>query len=671
VINGVRPSTPDRVSAAKAVAGRPLAVSADVFADGHDMIAARVRFRPADRGRPGKARAWVSTPMVALGNDRFQAGVVPEATGNYEFVIDGWVDAAGTWRHLIGAKLAAGQDVGPELEEGARLIEGELDRLPAPLAALAAEAVLSLRDGQRTAAERAAPALAEPLARFLSELPDRKRITSSGPWSVWADRERAAAGAWYELFPRSYGGLSGTATRLDYVADLGFDVVYLPPIHPIGTTARKGPGNTVAAGPDDPGSPWAIGSADGGHDAIAPELGTMEDFDALVAQAGRLGLEVALDYALQCSPDHPWVREHPEWFSRRPDGTIRFAENPPKQYQDIYPLNFFPEHEPDRMALWNACLGVVVHWIGHGVRIFRVDNPHTKPFAFWAWLIEEIHRRHPDVVFLAEAFTRPAVMHRLAEIGFSQSYTYFTWRTTKQELTEYGEELAHGPDADYFRPNLWPNTPDILSGPLRDGPPAAFSERAVLAATLGPSWGIYSGYELGENKPASDANEEYAASEKYEIKHRRWDGAGSIAGLIRRLNEIRRRHPALTDLSSLRFHHSSHPAHLAFSKQVVLGPTGPPAPGPPVSLGEAGELDTVLVVVSLDPWSPTEGTLWIDLGALGLPWDEPLDAYDELTRNVFAWWGPEPFVRLDPYTPAHIVHLRRASQVPFSGAWRP
>jgi starch synthase (maltosyl-transferring) len=335
----------------------------------------------------------------------------------------------------------------------------------------------------------------------------------------------------------------------------------------------------------------------------------------------------------------------------RPDGSIRFAENPPKQYQDIYPINFFPDREEDRVALWDACLALVEQWIGHGIGIFRVDNPHTKPFELWAWLIEEVHRRHPEVVFLAEAFTRPAVMHRLAEVGFSQSYTYFTWRSSKAELVAYGEELAHGPDADYFRPNLWPNTPDILAGPLRDGPPSAFRLRAVLAATLGPSWGMYSGYELCENQPASPTNEEYAASEKYEIKHRDWDSPRSIAPFIARLNEIRHRHPALSDLASLRFHPTTNAAHVAYSKQV--------------------DGDTVLVVVSLDPWDARDGTLWIDLGALGLPWDEPLDAYDELTRQVFPWWGPEPYVRLDPDSPAHVVHLRRASEVPFSGAQRP
>jgi len=648
VVTAVRPSTPDRVSRAKAVAGRPLDVSATVFADGHDLVAARLRWRLEGEG-------WTDLVMEPLGNDRFSATVVPGRPGAGEFLIEGWVDPHGTWRHRIDAKLAAGQDVGQELEEGARLVSSALGRLPADLAVEAAGAVVALRDETLPPIQRAAPALTPELGHALSALAHATDTTTSGPWRVWADRERAAVGSWYELFPRSHGGLQGAAKRLAAVADLGFDVVYLPPIHPIGTTARKGPGNTLVAGPGDPGSPWAIGSPAGGHDAVAPELGTIEDFDDFVAEAERLGMEVALDYALQCSPDHPWVGDHPEWFGRRPDGTVRFAENPPKQYQDIYPLDFLPEREEDRLALWRACLAVLVHWIGHGVRIFRVDNPHTKAFAFWEWLIEEVHRDHPEVVFLSEAFTRPAVMHRLAEIGFTQSYTYFTWRTTKAELVEYAEELAHGPDADYFRPNLWPNTPDILAGPLRNGPPAAFKQRAVLAATLGPSWGVYSGYELCENEPASSANEEYARSEKYEIKDRDFDSPSSIASYLARLNDIRRRHPAFGDLRGLRFHRTSNEAHLAFTKQVAVD----------------GGVDTVLTVVSLDPYAVHDGSIWIDLGALGLPWDEPLDAYDELTGQVFPWWGPEPYVRLDPVNPAHIVHLRGAAEVPFSGVERP
>jgi starch synthase (maltosyl-transferring) len=649
-INAVTPSTPDRVSAAKGTVGHRLPVGANIFADGHDSVAGRVRWRPG-------GGAWETVAMDAEGNDRYTAAVVPGELGAHELLIEGWIDVHGTWRHRVEAKLGAGQDVTQELEEGARLLEGEHDRIPTALSASLEAAIAVLRDSTLTPAERAAPALAAPLADAVSALPHRVHSSCSGPWPVWVERERAAVGAWYELFPRSYGGLAGAAGRLGYVAGLGFDVVYLPPIHPIGRTARKGPGNSLVSGPGDPGSPWAIGSPEGGHDAVAPELGTIADFDAFVDEASRLGLEVALDYALQCSPDHPWVTAHPEWFSHRPDGSIRFAENPPKQYQDIFPLQFYPPDDADRAALWDACRAVMAHWIAHGVRIFRVDNPHTKPYPFWSWLIDWLRAEHPDVVLLAEAFTRPAVTHRLAEIGFSQNYTYFTWRTSKEEIVAYGEELANGPDSAYFRPNLWPNTPDILSGPLRNGPRTAFEQRAVLAATLGASWGIYSGFELCENQPASDANEEYAESEKFEIKHRQWDSAASIGPLVARLNDIRRRHPALADLTSLRFHPTTSPVQIAYSKQLAI-PGGP-------------DVDTVLVVVSVDPWSPSEGTVWIDLGALGLPWDEPLDAYDELTRQVFPWWGPEPFIRLEPDLPAHVIHLRPASVVPFSGTIRP
>ena len=628
VIEEVWPSTPDRVSAAKATAGHEVAVSAVVFADGHDVVGARVRWRRG-RGR------WADAPMTSVGNDRFEGGFIPDQLGAHEFEIDGWVDGHGTWRHRVERRLAVGMDVSEELEVGARLIEAELDRLPVDIAAEAVDAVAALRAGDVT------PALRPILRRALSALPHPTQTSSSGPWKVWVDRERAAVGSWYELFPRSYGGLQGAAKRLAAVADMGFDVVYLPPVHPIGTTARKGRGNTLVAGPDDPGSPWAIGSPAGGHDAVDPTLGTVEDFTDFVAEAERLGMEVALDYALQCSPDHPWVRDHPEWFVRRPDGSIRFAENPPKQYQDVYPINLLPDRDEDRKALWEACRDVMEIWIARGVSIFRVDNPHTKPFSFWAWLIEDVHKRHPEVVFLAEAFTRPPVMHRLAELGFSQSYTYFTWRTTKAELTEYGEELAHGPHSSYFRPNLWPNTPDILAGILRNGPPAAFKLRAVLAATLSPSWGIYSGYEVGENVPASDSNEEYADSEKFELKHRDFDDPASIAGFIVRLNEARRRHPALRDLASLRFHHTTSESIVAYSKQV-------------------GD-DVVMTVVNLDPFATHDASLWIDLAALGLPWDEPLDAYDEITRGDFTWLGPEPYVRLTPESPAHVIHLQSAA----------
>jgi starch synthase (maltosyl-transferring) len=406
--------------------------------------------------------------------------------------------------------------------------------------------------------------------------------------------------------------------------------VYFPPIHPIGTTARKGPNNTLDPGPDDVGSPWAIGGPDGGHTAIHPDLGTEEDFAAVVERARELGMEIALDYALQCSPDHPWVQEHPEWFHHRPDGTIKYAENPPKKYQDIYPINFWPADEADRVALWEACRDILRHWIDRGIRIFRVDNPHTKPVAFWEWCIADIQSQHPDVLFLAEAFTRPAMMSKLAEIGFSQSYTYFTWRHEKDELTEYVTELAHGPLADIMRPNFWPNTPDILGGVLRHGNRAAFLLRYLLAATLTPNFGVYSGYELRENEPAADTNEEYLFSEKYEVKHRDWDRPDSLAPFMTTVNHVRRAHPALQQLREIHFHHVDNPNIIAFTK------------------GSRASGDLVLVIVNLDPVHTQEATVHLDLHAVGLPDWDPYRAHDELTGETYQWQGSANYVRFEP-----------------------
>ena len=560
VIDDVRPRTPTGRYPAKAVIGEAVTISATIFKDGHDPLAARVRWRPVGD------RKWRDEPMrcVEPGLDRWEAVVEPADLGLHELVIEAWSEAGDA-----------------------------LDR------------------------------------------------TASEPHGLWVDRERALVGAWYELFPRSEGGLGGAEKRLDAIAAMGFDVVYLPPVHPIGHTARKGPNNTRAARPGDPGSPWAIGSEAGGHTSLHPELGTFDDFDGFVAAAERLDLEVALDYALQCSPDHPWVREHPEWFHPRPDGTIRYAENPPKKYEDIYPINFWPQSPGAREALWSACKEIIDFWIGHGVRAFRVDNPHTKPIAFWAWLIPEVHVEHPDVIFLAEAFTRPPVMAKLAEVGFSQSYTYFTWRTFKPELIEYLDELCHGPKADFMRPNFWPNTPDILSGPLRLGPRAAFKLRLVLAATLVPSYGVYSGYELMENEPASEFNEEYLHSEKYEVKTRDWARPDSLAPFITRVNEIRRRHPAFAELRNLQFVDVSSDALLAYAKRT------------------ADSADVTLTIVNLDARQAHDGVLGLDLAVLGLPLDAPFEAHDELTDTTYVWNGPNQYVRLDPaIEPAHILHLR-------------
>ena len=596
VIDDARPRTPTGRYPAKAVVGESVRVSADIFKDGHDLLAARVRWGPADDNAGGDAddAKWREAPMRHLNNDRWEGVIQPDALGMHEFVIEAWTDRLATLEHDIDVKRAAGASVDVELAEIAALPPEPVDR------------------------------------------------TASEPLRLWVDRQRALFGAWYELFPRSEGGLRQAAeNRLPAVAAMGFDVVYLPPIHPVGVSHRKGRNNTLEPGPDDPGSPWAIGSEAGGHTAVEPSLGTIEDFDAFVARTQELGMEVALDYALQCSPDHPWVKDHPEWFHHRPDGSIKYAENPPKKYQDIYPINFWPATDEARQELWQASKDVLDHWIGHGVRIFRVDNPHTKPTAFWEWIIPEVQREHPDVLFLAEAFTRPKVMAKLAEVGFTQSYTYFTWRTAKAELQEYLEEICHGPKADYMRPNFWPNTPDILSGPLRDGTPAAFKQRLVLAATMVPSYGIYSGYELCENVPASEHTEEYLYSEKYEIKSRDWDAPGSLAPYVTLLNDIRRRHPALAELRNIRFHTSNNDSILVYSKHTE------------------DRSDVVLVVVNLDPYLANDDVIRLDLGLLGLPAAAPFEAYDEITGATFSWAGSTPYVRLDPAVePAHILHLR-------------
>jgi starch synthase (maltosyl-transferring) len=636
VIDDLRPRTPSPEHPAKAIIGEVVRVSADVFKDGHAVLAARVRWRPR-----GEAK-WLEAPMEHRGNDRWEAVIEPAALGMHSLLVEAWTDRFATWRRETSVKHEAGQDVTVECEEGARILEDQAPRVAKSDRPLLAAAATSLRDESTPVADRLAAGLDRAVAAALEGVPDRTDLTVSEEHLLWVDRERALVGAWYELFPRSEGGLRATADRrLPAVAAMGFDVLYLPPIHPIGRSHRKGRNNTLVAGPDDPGSPWAIGGPEGGHTAVAPELGTIADFDRLVDAAHELGVEVALDYALQCSPDHPWVKDHPEWFHRRPDGSIKYAENPPKKYEDIYPINFWPEPDAARAALWEACRQVVEFWLAHGVRIFRVDNPHTKPFAFWEWLIATIQAEHPETVFLAEAFTRPKVMAKLAEIGFSQSYTYFTWRTGKAELVSYLDELAHGPTSDYMRPNFWPNTPDILSGPLRDGPPAAFRMRLVLAALTVPSYGIYSGYEVCENVPASEANEEYLRSEKYEIKRRDWDDPASLAPLVTKLNDIRRRHPALAELRNIHFHPSHNDSILAWSKHATDG------------------TDVVLVVVNLDPDSPQEDTLSLDLGLLGLPWDLPFEAYDELTGTTYTWQGPNPYVRLDPaVASAHVLALR-------------
>ncbi|MFF2940588.1 alpha-1,4-glucan--maltose-1-phosphate maltosyltransferase [Streptomyces niveus] len=631
---------------AKAVSGETFQVTATVFREGHDAVGANVVLR----GPEGRPAPWTPMRELAPGTDRWGADVTPTSEGQWTYKVEAWSDPLATWRHAAEIKIPAGIDTELVLTEGAALYERAAAGVPkrdGREAVLAA--VDALRDQRRPAAARLAAAFTPEADDALSRHPLRELVSASKPVKLLVERERALYGSWYELFPRSEGAVltpgkppvSGTfktaAERLPAVAAMGFDVVYLPPIHPIGTAHRKGPNNTLTPGPDDVGVPWAIGSADGGHDAIHPDLGTIEDFDAFVAKAASLRMEIALDFALQCSPDHPWVKEHPEWFHHRADGTIAYAENPPKKYQDIYPIAF----DRDMDGLVAETLRVLRYWMDHGVRIFRVDNPHTKPVVFWERVIADINASDPDVVFLAEAFTRPAMMHTLGAIGFQQSYTYFTWRTTKQELTDYLTELS-GEAASYMRPNFFVNTPDILHAYLQDGGRPAFEVRAVLAATMVPSWGVYAGYELMENAPVKPGSEEYLHSEKYELRPRNWESAEregrTIAPLITALNRIRRRHPALQQLRDIHFHHADNDAVIAYSKR-----SGP---------------DVVLIVVNLDPHHTQEATVSLDMPRLGLDWHETAPVRDELTGEIYHW-GRANYVRLEPgVTPAHIVVLR-------------
>jgi starch synthase (maltosyl-transferring) len=641
---------------AKAVVGETFEVTATVFRDGHDAVAATAVLRDpagADRQR---------VRMHGIAEDRWAAALTPDAEGDWSFLIEGWADPISTWRHNAHIKVEAAQDVDLVFTEGATLFERAAAGLPAGLGneqALLRDTAKAMRDVRRPPEVRLAAALAPDVSAILDEHPLRELLTVDGPYALLVERERALFGSWYEFFPRSEGAYqredgswqSGTfataAERLPAIAEMGFDVVYLPPIHPIGTTFRKGPNNTLTAGPNDPGVPWAIGGPDGGHDAVHPDLGSLEDFVDFVNAANELGLEVALDFALQASPDHPWVTEHPEWFTKRADGTIAYAENPPKKYQDIYPLNF--DNDPE--GSYAEIRRVLRHWMDNGVRIFRVDNPHTKPVNFWHRLLGEIHQTDPDVIFLSEAFTKPAMMHALAMIGFQQSYTYFTWRNNKAELESYLTELRDS--APHMRPNLFVNTPDILNAYLQYGGPAAFRIRATLAATMSPTWGVYSGFELYEHVAVRPGSEEYLNSEKYQFRPRDWaayapDGprAGeTLAPYLTMLNRLRREHPALRRLRNLRFHHVDNSDILCYSKRELT----------------ADGDDTIVVVVNLNPHATREATVSLDLPALGFDWHETFSAHDEITGASYTW-GQHNYVRLDPAVePAHVLTVRRWS----------
>ncbi|HEV7146127.1 MAG TPA: alpha-1,4-glucan--maltose-1-phosphate maltosyltransferase [Pedococcus sp.] len=646
---------------AKSVVGEEFTIGATVFREGHDAVNASVVLVDPD----GHERRL---PMTCTneGLNAWETVVSADSEGLWTYAVEGWSDPYGSWDHDATIKVNADIDTELMLEEGARILEraiAEVSRT-ADQAAVLQDAVTALRDSRRPPQARLHAGTDPTVRAELAARPLRDFVTPSAAYPLLVERERALYGAWYELFPRSEGAVqdpetghwkSGTlrtaAKRLPAVADMGFDVVYLTPIHPIGTTARKGPNNTLNAGPDDPGSPYAIGSPDGGHDAISPDLGTFADFDHFVAEAHRLGLEVAMDLALQCSPDHPYVTTHPEWFTTRADGTIAYAENPPKKYQDIYPLNF----DNDPLGAYTEMRRVIQVWIDHGVKIFRVDNPHTKPVEFWQWLIDDVAKDHPEVIWLAEAFTKPAMMHTLAKTGFQQSYTYYTWRNAKWELEEYVTELA-GEAAAYMRPSFWPTTHDILTPYMQFGGPAAWKLRAALAATLVPTYGIYAGYELVEHVARPGA-EEQIDNEKYQYKNRHWEdyepgGAKegqSLAGYLTRLNEIRREHPSLHWLRNITFHHVDDENIIAFSKRrAIRGPDG-----------EVVSEDIIVVVANLDPHSTRESTVHLTMPALGLDYHDGMAAQDLLTGD--SWhWGEHVYVRLGPETePVHIVAIRR------------
>jgi starch synthase (maltosyl-transferring) len=649
---------------AKAVVGESFAVTALVFREGHDQLGAEVVLTDPQGVRRPPVR------MRDAGTDvsRMTATVTPDQEGAWTFAIESWSDPLATWLHDAGIKIRAEVDVELMFTEGVLLLERVLPDTKGAERKVVAGAIKALGDHKRPVEARLAVAESPELAAVFERHPLRDLLSVEGPYPLQVDRKRALFSAWYEFFPRSEGAYvddhgtvhSGTfataAERLEAVAAMGFDVIYLPPIHPIGEVNRKGRNNTLTPGPDDVGSPWAIGSKKGGHDAIHPDLGKMRDFDAFVRRAKKLGLEVAIDLALQAAPDHPWVSKHQEWFTTRADGSIAYAENPPKKYQDIYPVNF--DNDPE--GIYAEVLRVVRHWMKHGVRIFRVDNPHTKPVAFWERLLGELRETDPDVLFLSEAFTKPPMMQALAKVGFHQSYTYFTWRNTKEEIESYLDEVAHE-TAHFMRPNFFVNTPDILHAFLQYGGQPAFKIRAVLAATGSPSWGVYAGYELGEHVALKPGSEEYLDSEKYQIRIRDWATAEaegrSLAPYLTRLNEIRRAHPALQQLRDLTVHHSEDPSIVVFSKgHVRVDAEASRLVGARTSTTDEG--DAVIVVVNIDPHGAHATIAHLDLAALGLPPDATFDVHDELSDQTWVW-GADNYVRLDPAVEvAHIFTVR-------------
>ncbi len=644
IIEGVKPEIDGGRFPAKRAVGETVVVEADIFTDGHDELSAVLRYRREDE-------AWTEVPMEFLVNDRWRGSFQVTELGRYHYGLVAWVDAFKSWRRDLAKKTEAKQDVAVELLVGAKLIGEAAARATGGKAETLKGWAKALGVTADPQPDRVRLALSAEVAAMVGSHPDRRYATTYGKeLTIVVDPVKARFSSWYELFPRScapkagqHGTFKDVEARLPYVASMGFDVLYLPPIHPIGLTYRKGKNNATKATASDPGSPWGIGSQEGGHKAIHPQLGTVEDFRRLLAKAKEQGIEIALDVAYQCSPDHPYVKEHREWFRIRPDGTVQYAENPPKKYQDIYPLEFENDQWRD---LWEELKSVVLYWVEQGVRIFRVDNPHTKPFAFWEWMIGEVRRDHPDVIFLAEAFTRPKVMYRLAKLGFSQSYTYFAWRYSKEDFRQYFTELTKTDVKEYFRPNLWPNTPDILTETLQHGGRPVFMQRLVLAATLGANYGIYGpAFELCEGRPREAGSEEYLDSEKYEIRQWDLDRPDSLREFIGRVNRIRRDNPALQSDWSLRFHPTDNDHLLCYSKR-----SDNPA-------------NVILVIVNLSPFHTHAGWVDLDLEGLGLVPDQPFQVHDLLTNAHYMWQGPRNYIQLNPHaTPAHIFRVRRRTR---------
>ena len=646
VIESVTPEIDGGQFAAKRSIGERVTVEADVFADGHDALACVLRWRHQS------SQLWSDVPMVPVVNDRWRAEFMVSELGRYHYTIQGWVDAFETWSRQFAKRVEAGQDITLELEVAARMVEAAAARADGSDSNRLKAYAEAIRKGRAAASS----ALGDELAQLMEHHADKSlAVTYPKELEVIVDPELARFSTWYELFPRSVGNPAGRAQgalptthgtfrdvekRLPEIAEMGFDVLYLPPIHPIGRSHRKGANNSTPAGPDEPGSPWAIGSEEGGHKSINPRLGTMEDFHHLLGTAGRHGIQVALDIAFQCSPDHPYTREHPEWFKHRPDGTIQYAENPPKKYEDIFPLDFETEHWRE---LWDELLSILLFWIDQGVDVFRVDNPHTKPFPFWEWLIGEVKSQHPDVILLAEAFTRPKVMYRLAKLGFTQSYTYFAWRSTAHELVQYFTELSQPPIREYFRPNLWPNTPDILTEYLQNGGRPAFAARLILAATLGASYGIYGpAFELVEGRPREPGSEEYLDSEKYQIRAWDHDSPDSLRELITLVNKIRHENPALQSDRGLRFHPTENDQLIAYTKTT-----------PDLA-------DVVLTVVNVDPHHMQAGMVTLPLEELGIRRDRGYQAHELLSGGRYLWNGPRNYVEINPHAiPAQIFRFRR------------